>query len=81
MRSHAPTTLSAFPLVDRDVIPVWVLDHRHPADRRIEKFRDKRHGSLFHLMSKGLKVRHFERHHRTLRSRRMARLRRRDREG
>lgn len=29
------------PLVDRDVIPVLVLDHRHAADRCVEGFRNE----------------------------------------
>ncbi len=41
-------------LVNRDVIPIRILDDRHSADRRLEYFRHKRHGPLLHPMDKGI---------------------------
>ena len=50
------TKPSRVPLVNRNVIPVRILDHRHPAGGRVERFRDKRHSPLLHLMHEGIEV-------------------------
>ena len=44
------------PLVDRDVVVDRIFDHRYAADRRVERFRDERHGPLLHLLHKGIEV-------------------------
>lgn len=47
---------SRVPLVNRDVVVVLILDHRHTADRCVERFHDERHGPLLHLVEKRIEV-------------------------
>ena len=47
---------SSVALVDRNVIPVRIFDHRHSTDGRVERFCDERHGPLLHLLHKGVEV-------------------------
>ena len=37
------------------MVVVRIFDHRHAADRRVERFRDERHGPLLHLLHKGMR--------------------------
>jgi hypothetical protein len=46
---------SSMPLVDRDVVVIRVLDHRHAADRCVEGFRDERHRPRLILCTKASK--------------------------
>ena len=50
------TRHSRVPFVNGNVIAVRILDHRHPADGRVEHFRDERHGPLIHLVHEGIQV-------------------------
>lgn len=43
-------------LVNGDVVPVRIPDHRHPADRRVEDFRNEHDRSFFHFLDKGIQV-------------------------